>query len=59
MARLYVATADGIARLDASREAGMLQLGLPRRGALRLAVASHDPDTVYAGLREDGGNETA
>jgi hypothetical protein len=58
MARLYAATADASARLDESREAWMVELCLPGSGALCLAVASHDRDTVNAGLREDGGNET-
>src|SRR3989440_4334981 len=54
MACLYAATGDGIARLDESGDAWTVELFLPASGAQCLAVDPDDPNTVYAGLREDG-----
>ena len=58
MARLYGATGDGIARLDEADGAWTVELFLPRSGAQCLAVDPHDPNTVYAGLRERGVQRT-
>jgi photosystem II stability/assembly factor-like uncharacterized protein len=57
--RLYAATGDGIARLDEAGEAWDVELSLRGSGAQCLAVDPTDPDTVYAGLREDGVRRTA
>ena len=54
MARLYIATGDGIARLDETGETWTVELSLLGSGAQCLAVDPADPDIVYAGLREDG-----
>jgi photosystem II stability/assembly factor-like uncharacterized protein len=54
MARLYAATGDSIARLDETDGGWTVELSLPGSGAQCLAVDPHDPDTVYAGLRERG-----
>src|ERR671922_192527 len=54
MARLYAATGDGIARLDEAGGEWTVELFLPGSGAQCLAVDPHDPNTVYAGLRERG-----
>jgi len=54
MARLYIATGDGIARLDETGETWTVELSLSGSGAQCLAVDPADPDIVYAGLREDG-----
>jgi hypothetical protein len=52
MARLYAATGDGIARLAETKGEWTVELSLEGSGAQCLAVDPHDPDTVYAGLRE-------
>jgi photosystem II stability/assembly factor-like uncharacterized protein len=54
MARLYVATGDGVARLDEIGAAWTVELSLPGSGAQCLAVDPADPAIVYAGLREGG-----
>ncbi|HYZ75748.1 MAG TPA: hypothetical protein VE596_00100 [Gaiellaceae bacterium] len=54
MARLYAATGDGIARLDEAGGEWAVELFLAGSGAQCLAVDPHDPDTLYAGLREGG-----
>jgi hypothetical protein len=54
MARLYVATGDGIARLDESGDAWTVELFLDGSSAQCLAVDPDDRDVVYAGLREGG-----
>ncbi|HXV58215.1 MAG TPA: hypothetical protein VD704_10145 [Gaiellaceae bacterium] len=53
-ARLYAATGDGIARLDAVDGAWEVRLTLEGSGAQCLARDPAAPDTVYAGLREGG-----
>jgi photosystem II stability/assembly factor-like uncharacterized protein len=58
MARLYAATGDGIARLDESGEAWTVEPSLSGTGAQCLAIDPHDPNTVYAGLREGGVRRT-
>src|ERR671922_2939972 len=58
MARLYAATGDGIARLDEAGDEWTAEFFLAGSGAQCLAVDSHDPDTVYAGLREGGVRRT-
>jgi photosystem II stability/assembly factor-like uncharacterized protein len=58
MARLYAATGDGIVRLDEADGALTVELFLDGSGAQCLAVDPHDPDTVYAGLRERGVQRT-
>src|SRR5919206_5143804 len=58
MARLYAATGDGIARLDEAGDEWTVELSLAGSGAQCLAVDPHDPDTVYAGLREGGVRRT-
>jgi photosystem II stability/assembly factor-like uncharacterized protein len=58
MARLYAATGDGIARLDESGEAWVVELSLSGSGAQCLAVDPADPDTVYAGLHNGGVRRT-
>jgi hypothetical protein len=54
MPRLYAATGDGIARLDEANGEWSIELSLIGSGAQCLALDPHDPDTVYAGLRERG-----
>jgi photosystem II stability/assembly factor-like uncharacterized protein len=54
MARLYVATGDGIARLSEAGGGWLVELFLAGSGAQCLAVDPADPDTVYVGLREGG-----
>ena len=56
--RLYAATGDGIARLDEERGEWRLESSLGGSGAQCLAVDPHDPDTLYAGLRERGVRRT-
>src|SRR5215207_8351814 len=56
--RLYAATGDGIARLDEERGEWRLESTLGRSGAQCLAMDPHDPDTLYAGLRERGVRRT-
>lgn len=58
MARLYAATGDAIARLDETGDAWTVELFLRGSGAQCLAVDPNDPNTVYAGLREDGVRRT-
>ena len=58
MARLYAATGDGIARLEETDEAWMVELSLTGSGAQCLAADPADPDVVYAGLREGGVRRT-
>jgi photosystem II stability/assembly factor-like uncharacterized protein len=59
MARLYAATGDGIARLDEANGEWTVEFSLGGSGAQCLAVDPHDPDTVYAGLRERGVRRTS
>lgn len=59
MARLYAATGDGIARLDEANGEWSVEFSLGGSGAQCLAVDPHDPDTVYAGLRERGVRRTS
>ncbi|HET9287062.1 MAG TPA: hypothetical protein VFO26_05845 [Gaiella sp.] len=58
MARLFGATGDGIARLEESGGAWTVEQSLTGTGAQCVAVDPHDPDTVYAGLREGGVRRT-
>ena len=58
MARLYGATGNGVVRLDENGGAWRTERFLDRSGAQCLAVDPRDPDTVYAGLREDGVRRT-
>jgi hypothetical protein len=58
MPRLYAATGDGIVRLDEAGGEWKLEFFLGESGAQCLAVDPHDPDTVYAGLREGGVRRT-
>src|SRR4029453_12838710 len=58
MARLYAATGDGIVRLDEANGSWTVQRFLDGSGAQCLAVDPHDPDTVYAGLRDQGVRRT-
>jgi hypothetical protein len=58
MVRLYAATGDGIVRLDEVDGGWMVERFLDGSGAQCLAVDPHDPDTVYAGLRERGVRRT-
>jgi photosystem II stability/assembly factor-like uncharacterized protein len=54
MPRLYAATGDGIVRLDEADDGWTATTFLEGSGAQCLALDPHDPDTVYAGLRERG-----
>ena len=54
MAHLYVATGDGIARLDETNDGWAVNLSLHGSGAQCLALDPADPSTLYAGLRERG-----
>jgi photosystem II stability/assembly factor-like uncharacterized protein len=58
MVRLYAATGDGIVRLDEADGGWMVERFLDGSGAQCLAVDPLDPDTVYAGLREQGVRRT-
>jgi photosystem II stability/assembly factor-like uncharacterized protein len=58
MARLYAATGDGIVRLDETNGDWTVERFLGGSGAQCLAVDPADPDTVYAGLREQGVRRT-
>jgi len=58
MARLWVATGDGIARLDEASGAWTVEQSLVGSGAQCLAVDPTDADTVFAGLREGGVQRT-
>ncbi len=53
-ARLYAATGDAVARLDESDGGWSVELSLTGSGAQCVAVDPRDPDTVFAGLREEG-----
>ena len=52
--RLYAATGDAIARIDASGGAWTAELSLPGSGTQCVAVDPADPDSVYAGSRSGG-----
>ncbi len=52
--RLWAATGDAIARLDERNGAWDVSVSLEGSGAQCLAVDPADPDTVFAGLREQG-----
>jgi photosystem II stability/assembly factor-like uncharacterized protein len=54
MARFYVATGDGIGRVDEAGEKWTVELSLAGSGAQCLAVDPANDETVYAGLREGG-----
>ena len=54
MAHLYVATGDGIARLNETNGGWAVEQSLRGSGAQCLAVDPSDPSTLYAGLREGG-----
>ncbi|HEY3189239.1 MAG TPA: hypothetical protein VGJ70_17265 [Solirubrobacteraceae bacterium] len=56
--RLYAATGDAIVRLDESGGGWIAERSLAGSGAQCLAVDSHDPDIVYAGLRDGGVRRT-
>ena len=58
MARLYAATGDVVARLDADGGGWSVTLSLPGSGAQCLALDPADADTVFAGLREGGVRKT-
>jgi photosystem II stability/assembly factor-like uncharacterized protein len=58
LVRLYAATGDGIVRLDEAGDGWTVELSLDGSGAQCLAVDPGDPDTVYAGLREQGVRRT-
>src|SRR5437867_11199383 len=58
MARLYAATGDGIVRLEEDGDVWSVTSFLSGSAAQCLAVDPHDPDTVYAGLREGGVRRT-
>ena len=52
--RLWAATGDAIARLDESDGGWDVSVSLEGSGAQCLAVDPSDPDTAFAGLREQG-----
>jgi photosystem II stability/assembly factor-like uncharacterized protein len=54
VARFYVATGDGFARIDETGEAWTVELSLTGTGAQCLAVDPAEGDTVFVGLREGG-----
>lgn len=54
MAHLYVATGDGIGRLDETNGGWAVELSLRGSGAQCLAVDPTNPSVLYAGLREGG-----
>jgi photosystem II stability/assembly factor-like uncharacterized protein len=59
MARLYAATGDSVARLDAALPGGWLvELSLEDSGAQCLALDPSDPETVYVGLNAGGVRKT-
>jgi photosystem II stability/assembly factor-like uncharacterized protein len=58
MARLYAATGDAVARLDASGGAWTVELSLRGSRAQCLAVDPAEADVAYAGLREGGVHKT-
>jgi photosystem II stability/assembly factor-like uncharacterized protein len=56
--RLYAATGDAVARLDAVSSGWTAEVVLADSGAQCLAVDPADADTVYAGLRDGGVRRT-
>ena len=54
MARLYAATGSGFARLEERNGSWSVEVSLEGTGAQCLAVDPRHPETVYAGLREQG-----
>ena len=54
MTRLFAASGDGIVRLEETNGAWTASLSLEGSGAQCLAVDPQAPETVYAGLREQG-----
>ena len=52
--RLYAATGDSVARLDATDRSWSVRVSLNGSGAQCLAVDPADSDTVYVGLRSGG-----
>jgi hypothetical protein len=56
--RLYAATGDSIVRLDESGDAWTVERSLAGSGAQCVAVDPSDPETAYAGLREQGVRRT-
>jgi photosystem II stability/assembly factor-like uncharacterized protein len=54
IARLYAATGEAIARLDEAGGAWTVTLSLAESGVQCVALDPHDPETLYAGLREGG-----
>jgi photosystem II stability/assembly factor-like uncharacterized protein len=56
--RLYAATGDALARLDAVSTGWTAEVVLAESGAQCLAADPADPDTVYAGLRDGGVRRT-
>ena len=52
--RLWAATGDAMARLDEANGAWDVSVSLEGSGAQCLAVDPTDPDTAFAGLREQG-----
>jgi photosystem II stability/assembly factor-like uncharacterized protein len=54
MVRLFAATGDGLVRLEERNGAWAVERALDGSGAQCLAVDPSAPDTVYAGLREQG-----
>ena len=58
MPRLYAATGDEIARLDEKGGEWTCELFLQGSGAQCLALDPGDPETVFAGLREQGVRRT-
>jgi len=59
VATLYLATGDGIARLEEAGEVWRAGLSLTGSGAQCLAVDPADEYTVYAGLRDGGVRRTS
>jgi BNR/Asp-box repeat len=54
MARIYAATGESVARLEEAAGGWNVELVLAGSPALCVAVDPRDPDTVYAGLGDDG-----
>ena len=52
--RLWAATGNAIARLDEAKGSWDVSVSLQGSGAQCLAVDPSDPDTAFAGLREQG-----
>ena len=57
--RLYAATGESVARLDEAGDVWDVELSLVGSSVLCLAVDPRDPDTVYAGLGDDGVRKTS